>query len=88
MLEKPSFFWSLSGFPPFSVIMPISFVSWRGGMGLFNSMKFKMLLYRSTRVLGLLLSCILYCFLFTTLSPVTGLITIITVSVFPMFKSY
>ena len=46
MLEKPSFFWLLSGLPPFSVIMPISLVSRRAGIGLFNSTKFKMLRYR------------------------------------------
>ena len=50
-------------------------------------MKFKTLRYRPifnspSRVLGLLLSWILYCYLFMFLAPVTGLITVISVTVF------
>ena len=45
VLEKLSFFWSLSGLPSFSVIIPISLVSWRACIGLFNSMKFTTLQY-------------------------------------------
>ena len=85
MLEKLSFFWSLSGLPSFSVIMPISLVSWRAGIGLFNSMKFKTLGYRPispSRVQGLFSNSILYCYLFMILAPVIGLITVITVTVF------
>ena len=85
LLEKFLFFWSLSGLPSFSVIMPISLVSWRAGIGLFNSMKFTTLQYRPispSGVLGLLLNCILYCYLFMILAPVIGLITVITVTVF------
>ena len=65
--------------------MPISLASWRAGIGLFNSMKFKTLRYRPispSRVLGLLLNSILYCYLFMILAPVIGLITVITVKVF------
>ena len=86
VLEKPSFYWWLSGLSPFSGVMPISLVSWRAGMGLFNSMKFKTLRYRPispSGVLGLLLNCIPYCYLFMILAPVIGLITVITVKVFP-----
>ena len=89
VLEKLSFFWQLSGLPSFSVIMPISLVSWRASIGLFNSMKFKTLRYRPispSRVLGLLLNSILYCYLFMILAPVIGLITVITVTVFPCSK--
>ena len=91
MLEKLSFFWSLSGLASFSVIMPISLVSWRAGIGLFNSMKFKTLRYRPispSRVLDLVLNSILYCYLFMILAPVIGLITVITVghSLFPCSK--
>ena len=85
VLEKLSFFWSLSGLPSFSVIIPIRLVSWRAGIGLFNSMKFTTLQYRPispSGVLGLLLNCILYCYLFMILAPVIGLITVITVTVF------
>ena len=48
-------------------------------------MKFKTLRYRPispSRVLGLFLNSILYCYLFMTLAPVIGLITVITVTVF------
>ena len=48
-------------------------------------MKFTTLQYRPislSGVLGLLLNCILYCYLFMILAPVIGLITVITVTVF------
>ena len=48
-------------------------------------MKFKTLRYMPispSRVLGLLLNCILYCYLFLILAPVIGLITVVTVTVF------
>ena len=86
MLEKLSFSWSLSRLPSFIVIMPISLVCWEQVQGgIFNSMKFKTLRYKPispSRVLGLFLNSILYCYLFMILAPVIGLITVITVTVF------
>ena len=90
--QEHSFFWSLSGLPSFSVIMPISLVSWHAAIGLFDSMKFKTLRYRPispSGVLGLFLNSILCCYLFMILAPFIGLITFkFTVTVFPIFKIY